>query len=72
MAGNLAHLSPSTLNLLSGGYIASRVLYNIIYITNETPAAANARSVVFVGGVVTIMTLFVKAGNALAAAGLRL
>jgi len=66
VAGNAAGLAHSTLNLLSGGYLFSRVVYNYIYITNETQAAANARSGVYVGGVALIMTLFIKAGNALA------
>lgn len=52
-----------TMNWLSGAYLASRVVYNLIYINNESAAAANARSVVFVGGVGIVMTLFVKAGN---------
>lgn len=65
VAGNMAGLGASTLNTLSGGYLVSRVLYNLIYISNETPAAANTRSIVFVSGIGMIMTLFVKAGNAL-------
>jgi len=42
----------------------------LIYINNESTGAANVRSVVFVGGIGMIMTLFVKAGNALASRSL--
>lgn len=62
-AGNAAGLPASTLNTLSFSYLLSRVVYNLLYINNETDVAANARSVVFVGGVGLIMTIFVKAGN---------
>jgi uncharacterized MAPEG superfamily protein len=65
VAGNLAGLSTPTLNFLSGGYLATRALYNVIYINNNTQAAANTRSVVFVAGIGMIFTLFIKSGNAL-------
>jgi len=65
LAGNLAGLPASTLNGLTGAYLASRVLYNFIYITNTSEAVANVRSVVFISGVGLICTLFVKAGNVL-------
>jgi len=70
VAGNMAGLSATTLNGLTYGYLGSRVLYNLIYINNESTGAANVRSVVFVGGIGMIMTLFVKAGNALASRSL--
>lgn len=63
VAGNVAGLSNTALNTLSLGYLASRALYNILYITNEDSTASNARSVTFVAGVGMIMTLFVKSGN---------
>ncbi|KAL2066318.1 hypothetical protein VTL71DRAFT_2389 [Oculimacula yallundae] len=65
VAGNLAGLPAATLNTLSGGYLALRILYNYIYITNTSESAANLRSVVFVTGVGFIWTLFIKSGNAL-------
>jgi uncharacterized MAPEG superfamily protein len=65
VAGNLAGLSAQTMNFLSGGYLVSRALYNIIYINNDTQAAANTRSAVYVAGIGMIMTLFIKSGNAL-------
>lgn len=65
VAGNLAGLPSETLNTLSFGYIASRVVYNFIYITNTTGAMASLRSVVFLTGIGQIFTLFNKSGNAL-------
>ncbi|CZR64805.1 uncharacterized protein PAC_14704 [Phialocephala subalpina] len=65
LAGNLAGLPSSTLNTLSFSYLATRVLYNFIYINNTSLAMANLRSVVFVTGVGICFTLFVKAGNVL-------
>jgi len=65
VAGNLAGLPAQTLNTLSGTYLASRALYNFIYITNTSGAVANLRSVVFVSGVGLCWTLFIKAGNVL-------
>lgn len=34
--GNVANLSNSTLNTLSGAYLASRVVYNYLYLTGTT------------------------------------
>lgn len=65
VAGNIAGLDNRTLNLLSGGYVASRILYNVIYINNSTETAANARTGVFLAGVGIIFTLFIKSGNVL-------
>ncbi|KAH8594401.1 hypothetical protein B0O99DRAFT_513659 [Bisporella sp. PMI_857] len=62
LAGNLAGLPPSTLNALSAGYLASRIIYNLIYINNTTEGLANARSVVWLAGVGQIFALFIKAG----------
>jgi len=65
VAANLAGLPASTLNKLCGGYLASRIAYNWIYITNTSQTAANIRSVVFLTGIGHIFALFIKAGNAL-------
>lgn len=54
-----------TLNALSGGYIVSRVAYNLIYVNNQSDSLAAARSATFLGGVGIIFTLFIKSGNAL-------
>jgi uncharacterized MAPEG superfamily protein len=36
VAGNIAGLDNGALNWLSGGYLLSRVVYNMVYITNST------------------------------------
>lgn len=54
-----------TLNILSGGYLVSRAVYNLIYINNESEGLASARTATFLGGVGVIFTLFIKSGNAL-------
>ncbi|GAA5827572.1 hypothetical protein JCM5353_001621 [Sporobolomyces roseus] len=63
VAGNLARLPTSYLNLFAGGYILSRILFNVLYINTTSAAWSNLRSVVYVGGVVSIFTTFIKSGN---------
>ncbi|MCJ1399154.1 hypothetical protein MMC11_002356 [Xylographa trunciseda] len=65
VAGNVAGIDHWWLNALSGGYIVSRVVYNVIYIENETAGAGTARTGVFLSGVGLCMALFVMAGNRL-------
>jgi uncharacterized MAPEG superfamily protein len=65
LAGNLAGLPAQTLNTLSGGYLASRIVYNYIYINNTSIAMANSRTGTFLVGIGLIFTLFIKSGNAL-------
>ncbi|MCJ1427992.1 hypothetical protein MMC29_005899 [Sticta canariensis] len=65
VAGNMAGLDSTTLNYLSGGYVVSRIAYNLVYINAETPRAANLRTGVFLSGVGCVMTLFIKAGGVL-------
>ena len=65
VAGNLAGLSSETMNWLTGGYIASRVLYNYAYLAGTTEALGHARTGLWLVGVGHILTLFVKSGNAL-------
>lgn len=64
-AGNLAGLPAENLNLLAGGYVASRVLFNIFYINGTNGALATARSLTFFAGLGLVMTLFIQSGNAL-------
>lgn len=54
-----------TLNALSGGYIVSRVAYNLLYVNNESDSLAAARTATFLSGVGVIFTLFIKSGNAM-------
>jgi len=61
----VAKLDVGYLNMLSWGYIASRVVYTYIYLNNTSLGFAYVRSVVFVGGVGLCMTMFVSAANVL-------
>jgi len=65
VAGNIAGLPARTLNILSGGYLASRVLYNIVYINNTTPLIGHARSTMWLTSVGFIFGFFIMSGNAL-------
>lgn len=65
VAANVAGLPAQTLNTLSGGYLASRIVYNFIYINNSTEALGNLRTAVFLTGLGQIFTLFIKSGNIL-------
>ncbi|KAF2430677.1 hypothetical protein EJ08DRAFT_633411 [Tothia fuscella] len=65
VAGNVAKLDNWSLNALSGGYLISRVVYNVLYVNNTTEGTANARSVSYLSGIGILFTLFIKSGNAL-------
>ncbi len=65
VAGNLPGLPAETLNTLTGGYLISRLLYNLIYINNTSETMANVRSAVYLSGVGMMFTIFIKSGNAL-------
>lgn len=65
VAGNIAKLPASTLNTSAIVYLVGRIVYNLLYINTESLKLSNARTVVFLSGIGTIMTLFVKSGNAL-------
>ncbi len=65
VAANVAGLPAKTLNALCGGYLASRVVYNFIYINNTTETLGNLRTAVFLTGLGHIFTLFIKSGNIL-------
>lgn len=63
VAANAAGVETGWLNLLSWGYVGSRVLYNLIYLNNTTDAVASARSVTYFGGIGLCLGLYVSAGN---------
>jgi len=63
VAGNSAGLSKTLLNSLSLGYLASRALYNWLYVVGDKKAWAMARTVVFFAGQGVLFSLFVLAGN---------
>ena len=62
---NVARLPVSTLNTATLYYLVSRAVYNLLYINVESLSMSNLRTIVFLSGIGTIMTLFVKSGNAL-------
>ncbi|GAA5969851.1 hypothetical protein JCM3765_004595 [Sporobolomyces pararoseus] len=64
VVGNLARLPVKYMNFFAGGYLLSRIIYNILYIRTTSAAWSNLRSVVYVAGVGLISTTFVRAGNA--------
>ncbi|KAI1168019.1 hypothetical protein F5B18DRAFT_343595 [Nemania serpens] len=66
IAANHAGVPVETINKLTGLYLATRVIYNVTYIfLQENPSFAPVRSIVWNIGVVSWVTLFVKAGNRL-------
>ncbi|OIW33532.1 hypothetical protein CONLIGDRAFT_181326 [Coniochaeta ligniaria NRRL 30616] len=67
VAANVAGVEAETVNYLALGYVASRIVYNYIYvIAQDNSRVAPLRSLTWVSGIGIIMTLFVKAGNAAA------
>ncbi|SNX81725.1 uncharacterized protein MEPE_00430 [Melanopsichium pennsylvanicum] len=62
VAANMTGVPNHQLNRLSIGYLASRVLFNLLYIFVTDEATANLRSTSFITGVGIIWTLFIKAG----------
>jgi uncharacterized MAPEG superfamily protein len=64
-AGNVAGLAPQTMNILSAAYLASRAVYNLVYINGNTAALAGARSTIYTAGVALLCTMFVMAGKAM-------
>ncbi|KAI1364518.1 hypothetical protein F5Y08DRAFT_306560 [Xylaria arbuscula] len=65
VAGNTAGLSPLVLNGLSLGYIASRIVYNYVYIfLGENRKLAGLRTPIWFVGIGQALALFVKAGLA--------
>ncbi|KAI1743687.1 hypothetical protein F4680DRAFT_444962 [Xylaria scruposa] len=66
IAANYAGVPVETLNNLAALYLGSRVAYNITYIfLQENRSFAPLRSLVWMVGVGSWMTLFIKAGNRL-------
>ncbi|KAI1131527.1 hypothetical protein F5Y10DRAFT_233459 [Nemania abortiva] len=66
IAANYAGVPVETINKLAGLYLASRAVFNFTYIfLQENPSFAPVRSIFWNVGVVSWITLFVKAGNRL-------
>lgn len=54
------------MNLLSVGYVLSRVVYTLVYINNTTVGMARVRTLVYLVGIGQIVALYVMSGMALA------
>ncbi|KAK3905586.1 hypothetical protein C8A05DRAFT_30588 [Staphylotrichum tortipilum] len=66
VAGNVAGVATERINKLTAAYIASRILYIYVYVALQDNARLAAlRPFVWLGGITTLMSLFVAAGNAL-------
>lgn len=64
VAAAAAGVPAETLNTLSGVYLASRAVYNVVYIfLQDDRKFAPVRSIVWNVGLGAIITLWVKAGN---------
>ncbi|KAF2235905.1 hypothetical protein EV356DRAFT_499129 [Viridothelium virens] len=70
VAANTAGVDTGLLNTLSWGYVASRLVYNLVYLNNTTQGIALMRTLVFFSGIGLCVGMFVSAGNK--ASGLRL
>ncbi|KZP32401.1 hypothetical protein FIBSPDRAFT_848813 [Athelia psychrophila] len=62
LAGNVAKLPASHLNKLAFGYLATRVVYNFLYINISTNEGSRLRSASFLAGIICCMTLILQAG----------
>ncbi|ETS63652.1 hypothetical protein PaG_01954 [Moesziomyces aphidis] len=62
VAANVAKVPNSELNTLTAFYLASRVVFNLLYIFVTQETTASLRSASYLAGVGTIFTLFIKAG----------
>ncbi|KAI0199649.1 hypothetical protein F4808DRAFT_203395 [Astrocystis sublimbata] len=66
IAANYASVPVETINTLVGSYLGSRVAYNVTYIwLQENRKLAPLRSVFWMVGIFSWVTLFIKAGNRL-------
>lgn len=63
VAGSTAKLNPALLNVLSIGYLLSRIAYSYLYIQSDTPQKAKARTFAYLVSMAFLFTLFVKAGG---------
>jgi uncharacterized MAPEG superfamily protein len=64
-AGNAAGLPARTMNILTGAYLLSRVVYNVVYINGSTGPLAGLRSAIYTTGIGLLSVIFVMAGNAI-------
>ena len=62
IVGNLAKLDAAQLNGIVWGYIASRLLYTILYASTSQGRASYARTLVFLSGVAMNHYLLIRSG----------
>ncbi|BGP19884.1 hypothetical protein JCM10213_008642 [Rhodosporidiobolus nylandii] len=65
VAGNVARLPASFLNKVAGAYLASRVLFAVLYANTSNVKYTPLRSLAYLGSVGLTITTYIKAGNAL-------
>jgi uncharacterized MAPEG superfamily protein len=53
----------ATMNTYTAVYVGLRVLYNVLYINTTTLKNSRARSMVWIAGLFTLFTLYIKAAN---------
>ncbi|TKY90636.1 hypothetical protein EX895_000634 [Sporisorium graminicola] len=62
VAANVANVPNHQLNQLTAGYLASRALFNLLYVYVTDEATATLRTGSYLTGIGIIFTLFIKAG----------
>jgi len=65
--GNMARLPVGKLNMVTGLYLGTRVVYNLVYITVEKHSLSLSRTLIWWSGVACDMYLIVSAGNVFSA-----
>lgn len=65
LAGNVAHLSTSTLNTFAMAYLCLRVAYTLVYISVSTHRLSFFRSTIWFISTLWCMSIFIAAGFAL-------
>eukprot|EP01111_Echinosteliopsis_oligospora_P018371 TRINITY_DN838_c0_g1_i1.p1 TRINITY_DN838_c0_g1~~TRINITY_DN838_c0_g1_i1.p1 ORF type:complete len:167 (-),score=33.21 TRINITY_DN838_c0_g1_i1:57-536(-) len=63
VASNVAKVPTRTTHLIVAGYLASRVIYNILYIRTDDPKKGAVRSVFYTVGAGFLFSLFIMAGR---------
>jgi len=65
VAGNVARIPANALNTAAGLYLAGRIAYTFLYVTQTTRIGGFARTASWLTCMITCMTVFVQAGNRL-------
>jgi uncharacterized MAPEG superfamily protein len=64
VCANLAKLDTGTINNHVALYLASRIVYNFLYINTSDLNKSLTRSVAYLTGIGAIFSIFIKAGKA--------